>query len=115
MAKVNITEALLFSRSYPDSAREILFRQLIKISLGEKKDGNTVEELAFLPLEPNEETWFEEFLTNGEGKSMKKAKDTLLVHKIANNRFQDAGRHKSSGQWAPILEGIRAGTDGYGE
>lgn len=115
MANTSIMEALLFSRSYPDSAREILFYRLIKICLDEKKPADSTEELAFLPLEPTEETWFAEYLMHGEGKSLRKARDTLLIRRIANNQFADVSQHKSTGSWAPILEGIRAGTEGHGQ
>lgn len=113
LASTSLTEALLFSRTYPESTRETLFRRLVKISLDEKKAPDSTEELAFLPLEPCEEAWFDEFLTTGEGRSLRKAKDTLLIRKIANSRFTDAGKHKSTGYWAPVLEGIRNGMEGH--
>lgn len=115
LANTSIIEALLFSRTYPDSAREVLFQRLIRTSLDEKKPADSTEELAFLPLEPIEETWFTEYLIHGEGKSLRKARDTVLIRRIANNQFVEVGQHKSTGGWAPILEGIRAGTEGHGE
>lgn len=118
MARTSVTEALLYSRTQPEYTREVLFRRMIFVALGDKQSEDPAagaRDLAFLPLESDEEAWFEEYLTNGDGKSLKKAKDTLLIRKIAGDRFTEAGQLRGAGQWAPILEGIKAGTEGHSE
>lgn len=113
MAQTNITEALLCSRTYPEYTRELLFQQLIAETLGNKSE--QADELAFLPLDSLEEVWFEEYLSTGEGRNLKKAKDTLLVRKIASDRFGEIRTQRTSSQWGPVLEGIKLGIEGQFE
>ncbi len=117
MARTDATEALFFSRTQPEHTREELFRRLVLVALGDKPvDSSTSAiELAFLPFEQQEEQWFAEFLLHGDGKNLKKAKDTLLIRKIAGDRFAEVSQLRSGGQWAHILEGIKAGTEGQSE
>lgn len=112
MARTNTTEALLFSRTQPDYIREVLFGRLISVALGDKQADSRAELLAFLPFEGEEEAWFEEHLLHGEGRNLRRAKDTLLIRKIAGDKFSEIAHIKGAGQWGPILEGIKAGTDG---
>lgn len=115
MARTNTTEALLFSRTQPEYIREALFGRLISVALGDKQaDPSSAELLAFLPFEGEEEAWFEQHLLHGEGRNLKRAKDTLLIRKIAGDKFDEVSHVKGAGQWGPILEGIKAGTDGQG-
>lgn len=111
MAQTNVTEALLYSRTYPEHAREQLFRQLIAETLGNKAS-EQAGELAFLPFDSTEEAWFEEYLSTGDGRNLKKAKDTLLVRKIASDRFDEIRTQRTSSQWGPVLEGIKSGIEG---
>jgi len=112
MARNDATEALFFSRTQPEYIRETLFQRLVSLALGDNQNAG-VEDAAFLPFTAEEEAWFEEFLLHGDGKSIKKSKDTLLVRKIADNRFDEIKEMRgNSGSWGPILEGIRQGTDG---
>ena len=113
MARTNTTEALLFSRTQPEHTREALFGRLVSVALSDKHaDYSRAELLAFLPFEGEEEVWFEEHLLHGEGRNLKRAKDTLLIRKIAGDKFNEIAHIKGAGQWGPILEGIKAGTDG---
>lgn len=43
-------------------------------------------ELIYLPFDAEEEGWFEEFLTEGKGRSIPRAKDALRVRAIATGR-----------------------------
>ncbi|KAL6875150.1 nuclear pore complex assembly domain-containing protein [Trichoderma novae-zelandiae] len=110
IAQTNVTEALLYSRTYPEHTREQLFRQLVAETLGNKSD--QADELAFLPFDSIEEAWFEEYLSTGDGRNLKKAKDTLLVRKIASDRFGEIRTQRTSSQWGPVLEGIKLGIEG---
>ncbi|KAF5136949.1 Protein ELYS [Metarhizium anisopliae] len=118
MARTNVTQALLYSRTHPQHTREQLFRRWISCVLnngsGDDLPSRT-SELAFMPFDLLEETWFEEYLTTGEGRTLKRAKDTLLIRKIACDRFSDVAKVRPSGQWAGILEGIKGGTEGQGD
>lgn len=117
MARTDATEALFFSRTQSECTHEILFRRLVSVVLGDKRGDSSfgARDLAFLPFESDEEAWFEDYLTNGDGKSFKRAKDTLLIRKIAGDRFDEMARLRGGGQWAPVLEGIKAGTEGQPE
>jgi len=111
MAQTNVTEALLYSRTYPEHTRELLFRQLV----AEILDSGTLaqaDDLAFLPFDFAEEAWFEEYLSNGEGRNFKKAEDTLLVRIITRGRYGEVRSHRASSQWGPVLEGIKSGIEG---
>ncbi|KAG6038560.1 hypothetical protein E4U41_004071 [Claviceps citrina] len=132
MARTSLTEALLYSRTHPPHRREQLFRRWVSSVLdggsasasggGGGRDGGQEEEedhlarrateLAFMPLDRLEEAWFEEYLVSGQGRTLKRAQDTLLIRKIACDRFDELGRFRAGGQWASILEGIRTGTRG---
>lgn len=118
MAKTNVTEALLYSRTYPENARELLFRRMVGAVLQADQGENITSqssELVFLPLDATEDGWLEEYLTAGEGRTLKRAKDMLLVRRIACDKFDELGRYKASGQWAAVLEGIKNGIEGRAE
>ncbi|PTB69065.1 hypothetical protein BBK36DRAFT_1113432 [Trichoderma citrinoviride] len=110
IAQTNVTEALLYSRTFPEHTREQLFRQMVAETLGSKSA--QADELAFLPFDSTEEEWFEEYLSTGDGRNLKKAKDTLLVRKIASDRFGEIRTQRTSSQWGPVLEGIKLGIEG---
>lgn len=118
MARTSIPEALFYSRTHPPHTRELLFRQLVGVVLAsenEEEFSDRASELAFLPLEPVEEQWFEEYLTTGNGQSHKKAKDTLLIRKIACDRFSEVAKIRHGGHWSGVLEGIKGGIGGHSE
>ncbi|KAG5992372.1 hypothetical protein E4U43_003799, partial [Claviceps pusilla] len=115
MARTNVTEALLYSRTHPQHAREQLFRRWASSVLdnGRGEDlSRRTSELTFMPFDSLEETWFEQYLTAGEGRNLKRAKDTLLIRKVACDRFDEINRYRASGPWASVLDGIRTGTGG---
>ncbi|KAI5458636.1 nuclear pore complex assembly-domain-containing protein [Mariannaea sp. PMI_226] len=120
MARTSVPEALFYSRTHPAHTRELLFRQLIDAVLdGGSGSGEELaeraSELAFLPLDSTEERWFEEYLTAGDGKSHKKAKDTLLIRKIACDQFSEVANLRNGGQWSGVLEGIKGGIGGQAD
>ncbi|CCT71663.1 uncharacterized protein FFB20_03484 [Fusarium fujikuroi] len=117
MAKTNISEALFYSRTQSPHTRELLFRQLIASVLDSPHDelSERASQLTFLPFDKSEETWFEEYLLHGNGKTHKKAKDTLVMRKIACDQFSDVAKIRHGGQWSGILEGIKGGINGHAE
>ncbi|PHH80796.1 hypothetical protein CDD80_6886 [Ophiocordyceps camponoti-rufipedis] len=114
MTGADATEALLFSRTHPQHTREQLFRRwvrsLLKEGRGEGRSSQR-DQLAFLPLDSAEESWLEHYLTNGEGRNLARAKDTLVVRKIASDRFEDACKQRASDRWVAVLDGIKRGVD----
>ena len=47
-------------------------------------------ELIGLPFTEEEEMWFEEYLSEGKGRILQGARDTLRARQIASGRLQDA-------------------------
>ncbi|KAL6363980.1 hypothetical protein LRP88_03412 [Fusarium phalaenopsidis] len=117
MAQTNVSEALFYSRTHPPHTRELLFRKLVGAVLDYQGEdyADRAAELAFLPFDAAEEGWFEEYLLRGDGKTHKKAKDTLLIRKIACDQFSDVSKVRQGGHWSGILEGIKGGISGHAE
>ncbi|KAF5241955.1 hypothetical protein FANTH_8915 [Fusarium anthophilum] len=117
MAKTNISEALFYSRTRSPHTRELLFRQLVASVLDSPHDelSERASQLTCLPFDKSEEAWFEEYLLHGNGKTHKKAKDTLVMRKIACDQFSDVAKIRHGGQWSGILEGIKGGINGHAE
>ncbi|KAL0936775.1 nuclear pore assembly complex assembly domain-containing protein [Colletotrichum truncatum] len=119
MAGTSVTEAFYYSRTHSESVRGQLFRQLIASVLGAAPSQETAAratELIGLPLDTVEESWFEEFLTQEEGKKLRVAKDTLLMRKLVTGRYSEAVQDKSLGnRWGVVLEGIKSGLGGRAE
>jgi hypothetical protein len=115
MAHTSVSEALLFSRTRPEHTREVLFQRLIGAVLSNKNTDEApdrMSELAFSPFDATEESWFVDYLSNGDGQNLKKAKDLLLIRKIASDQFGEATKQRVGGQWAAVLQGIKGGIDG---
>lgn len=88
ITQTSVTEALYFSRTYPESTRRQLFEQLISIVLGSPAEGTRLKELVGLPFDGVEEGWFSEYLTTGEGRKLK------LAANAAETRLIVTGRHR---------------------
>lgn len=122
IARTDVTEALAFTRKLPDPARRQLFEQLVVSALkgsSSSADGLNVAErateLVSLPLRSEEEAWLREFLVTGEGRKLKKAKDTMVMRKIVSGDL-GLGEGKSlGGPWGMVLQGFRHGTGGHVE
>lgn len=113
----NATEALLFSRTFPEHTRQLLFKQLLGSALKPVGRGDELAsqagDLLFFPFDTVEDAWLEEYLSVGEGRSLKKAKDMLLVRRIACDKFAEVGKYRANNQWAAVLDGIKGGLDGH--
>ncbi len=82
---------------------------------GEKLAARGIE-LVNLPFTQEEESWFEEYLTKGEGRGLKRAKDTLMMRRIGTGKFTEAlaldfGGGKTSGglSWEMMQDGLQEG------
>lgn len=112
LAKSDVAEALRFTRARPESMRELLFQRLISMTLEGARNEESAEracELAALPFNAQEEAWFQEYLTNGEGKRLKGARDTLLMRRVAMGDTAIGGEH---GTWGVVTEAFKAGGGG---
>ncbi|EHA50249.1 hypothetical protein MGG_03377 [Pyricularia oryzae 70-15] len=100
LARTSVTEALLYSRTHPESARRLFFEQLVASvhdgpsSAGLAGPGSREQRartLASLPLDRDEERWLDEYLTGPEGRRLKNGRDTWVMRKIATNRMSELG------------------------
>jgi hypothetical protein len=113
MARTNVTESLYYSRTHPENIRQLLFQLLISNVLdapGSDEKSSRALELVGLPFDNLEEVWFEEFLTQGNGRNLKKSKDTLVMRKLVTGHYSDATRVKGlGGHWGTVLENVKSG------
>lgn len=115
LARTSLTEAFYFSRAHPEQTRQLLFEQLIASVLdGSGHDVATrASELVSLPLDSAEEQWFEDYLTSGGGRKLRKAKDTVLMRRVVTGRHADSvGDRNLGGQWNVVLGGFKSGMGG---
>ncbi|KAK2609583.1 hypothetical protein N8I77_003079 [Diaporthe amygdali] len=115
LARTSLTEAFYFSRAHPEQTRQLLFEQLIASVLeGSGHDVATrAAELVSLPLDSAEEQWFQEYLTNGNGRKLRKAKDTVLMRRVVTGRHAESvGDRNLGGQWNVVLGGFKSGMGG---
>lgn len=70
-----------------------MFEMLISLVLNNSSSNTIADrsvELVNLPFTSEEEGWFEEYLLNGEGRTIRKSKDTLMMRKIGTGRFRES-------------------------
>jgi hypothetical protein len=119
IARTSVTEAFYLSRGQPEYAQRHMFEMLIALVLN-NSPGSTIAnrsvELVNLPLTQEEEGWFEEYLMNGEGRSIRKSKDTLMMRRIGTSNFADSldlnginARPIGGLDWAILLDGVEDG------
>ncbi|PHH54888.1 Protein ELYS [Ceratocystis fimbriata CBS 114723] len=116
MARTSVSQALGYSRTYSGPTRKLLFGKLISAVLGadgSKADAASAAELVSAVLDADEEQWFEQYLTHGDGKALKKARDTIVMRKLVTGRYQEAVAERGvSSQWGGVLEGVKNGLGG---
>lgn len=116
MAQTSLTEAFCFSRTKPASARQPLFEQLIKSVLGGHGGSDIASratELVSLPLDRAEEQWFSDYLTSGNGRKLRNAKDAVLMRRVVTGRHAESMNDKSLGsEWGAVLGGFKSGMGG---
>lgn len=119
MARTSVTEAFFFSRGQPEHARRHMFQMLISLVLNNSPKDTAADrsvELINLPLSEEEEGWFEEYLQHGEGRQMRKAKDTLMMRRIGTGNFTESlsirhmnGRSVGGLDWQTLSEAVQDG------
>ena len=94
LCRTRITEALYFSRKYEQQTRRSLLEQLItsvlKTEAGEHRAKRAME-LVNLPVDAQEEEWFDECLLHGKAKHLPGAKDTVMMRRVATGRVDHLG------------------------
>jgi hypothetical protein len=125
IARTSVTEGFYFSRVQADVARRKIFEMLISLVLhgppGEKTAARGVE-LVNLPLDQEEEGWFEFFLTKGDGRGLKRARDTLMMRRIGTGKFSEAlsldfdgGKTSGGLSWAMMQDALQEGLGPRGD
>lgn len=107
IAKTSVTEAFYFSRGQAENSHRHLFEILLQTVLQHAADERMASqgvELINLPFTPDEELWFEEYLTTGEGRHLRRAKDTLMMRKIGTGRYSEV--LNVDGSSSRILNGL---------
>ena len=96
-----------------------MFEMLVSVVLNNSPAatiGDRSLELVNLPLSSEEDAWLEDYLLHGDGRNLKKGKDTLMMRKIGMGNFADSlsmrGVNKNTIaqlDWTKLLEGIKHG------
>ncbi|POS83828.1 hypothetical protein EPUL_002757 [Erysiphe pulchra] len=92
LAKSSVTEAFYFTRTRNEYCQQQTFELLIKLVLSQTPSGVIADrciELINLPLTPQEEKWFEEYLLLGDGKTLSGAKDILMMRSVGTGKFKE--------------------------
>ncbi|KAF2760696.1 hypothetical protein EJ05DRAFT_473323 [Pseudovirgaria hyperparasitica] len=120
LAHISVTEAFGFLRNRPEDEQEHLLHILIRQGLADSRDSpraNRGVELIELPFSEEENTIFENYLLEGNGKTYHGARDAVMVRKMATGKFQEAltiakqlkGRRIDDMTWDPIKSAISQG------
>lgn len=119
IARTSVTEAFYFSRGQPEYAQRHMFEMLISLVLNNSPKDTVADrsvELINLPFNQEEEGWFEEYLLRGQGRSIRKAKDTLMMRRIGTGNFTGAlslngiNTHPIGGlDWTTLSEAVQDG------
>lgn len=70
-----------------------MFNLLISLVLNNSSPETVADrsvELVNLPLTKEEDAWFEDYLLRGDGRALKRSKDTLMMRKIGTGNFTDS-------------------------
>ncbi|KAF7883877.1 hypothetical protein EAF00_011189 [Botryotinia globosa] len=92
IARTSVTEAFYFSRGQSQYMQRHMFEQLIAAVLKNSPSETIADrsvELVNLPLSPEEEAWFEDYLLRGEGRAIRKARDTIMMRRIGTGKFSE--------------------------
>jgi len=93
LARTSVTEAFYFLRGQQEYAQKHMFEMLVALVLNNSTSetaANRSVELVNLPFTEKEEEWLEHYLLDGEGRSLKKGKDVLMMRKIGTGNFNDS-------------------------
>ena len=118
MCQSSVTEAFYFSRGLGNSRHHNLFEKLLKFvlanSTGAIRATRSVE-LMNLPLDEEEDGWLEEYLKEGNGRTLFGANDTLGMRAFVtgkSNAIMGHGRKMSGREidginWATLMDSVQ--------
>jgi hypothetical protein len=130
LAARNVTETYYWIRARPEHEQRQLMEALVEQTLDHRawgaRDPSETEhiypreekavELVGLPFGEEEEEWIEKFLTEGKGRTLKGAEDTVLMRKIAMGRLHSFATKKSKQgkahhgvDWKTLKDGVKKG------
>ncbi len=70
-----------------------MFEMLVALVLNNSSSDTIAErsvELVNLPFTQEEEEWFEDYILRGDGRALKKGRDTLMMRKIGTGNFTES-------------------------
>jgi hypothetical protein len=118
MCRSSVTEAFYFSRARGNSSHRFLFEKLLNFvlanSAGAIRATRSVE-LINLPLDEEEEACFEEYLKDGNGRTLFGANDTLVMRALVtgrSNAIMEYGKNMSGRKidgvnWATLRDSVQ--------
>lgn len=130
LAARNVTEAYFWIRARPEHEHKDLLEAMVEQVLDHRSwaggDIKNVQhiyskedmavELVGLPFSEEEEQWLEKYLTEGKGRTLRGAEDTVYMRLIATGqlqRFADAkvrsGRVHNGVDWNKLKNGVKRG------
>ncbi|PQE13350.1 ELYS-like domain protein [Rutstroemia sp. NJR-2017a BVV2] len=119
IARTSVTEAFYFSRGQADSARRHMFELLISAVLSNSSPETIADrsvELVNLPFTQEEEAWFEDYLLRGEGRAIRKGRDTVMMRRIGMGKFSETlslkgigGRSVGGLDWDRLSAAVKEG------
>ncbi|KAH8819585.1 nuclear pore complex assembly-domain-containing protein [Xylogone sp. PMI_703] len=121
IAQTNVTEAFYFSRAQPAHIQRQMFEMLVTLVLNSSSTSigaDQATELVNLPFTREEESWFEEYLLQNEGRSIRKARDAVMMRRIGKGKFNEALALRDVGSraigglaWSNLSDAIESGLD----
>jgi hypothetical protein len=115
----SVTEAFHFSRAQVPNTHRHTFQMLISLVIHNSPADTIADrsiELVNLPMNTEEEEWFEDYLLHGDGTRLKKAKDTVLFRRMATGKFTESlavkpgnTRAISGLDWNSLTHGVENG------
>lgn len=100
IARTSVTEAFYFSRGQSQCMQrhmlELLIAAVLKNSPPETIADRSVE-LVNLPFSLEEEAWFEYYLLRGEGRAIRKGRDTIMMRRMGTGKFSETISLKNVG------------------
>lgn len=92
IAETSVMEAFYFLRAQPSHTQQHMFEKLVTQVLNSSSVSTIADqatELVSLPFTREEESWFEDYLLQNEGRSMRKAKDALIMRRLGTGKFEE--------------------------
>lgn len=119
IAKTSPTEAFYFTRAQPEYSQRYMFERLIALVLNSSPKDTLADrsvELVSLPMSVEEDAWFTDYLLHGEGRSIRRAKDTVMMRRIGAGNFADLlsldgvnGRSIGGLDWGTLTAAVEDG------